>query len=217
MRGRRDRWDAGPVSPEPDDASRVASAADLPVVVDVLVEAFHADPTWAWAFPDPERRADQHRRLWTLLVEGALRYPWVRLRADGTSTAVWIPPDGTELTPAQEALLEPLLVELLGPGAARVLRTFELFEAAHPRGTPHFFLSLLGTADRARGRGLGLDLLARNLREIDALGLPAYLEASNPANVALYARHGFVVHGSFTVPEGGPEVVTMWRDPAPRR
>ena len=44
--------------------------------------------------------------------------------------------------------------------------------------------------------------------------MPAYLEASNPANVALYARYGFDVFASFTLPQGGPEVITMWRDAA---
>ncbi|MEO5711729.1 MAG: hypothetical protein ABIQ59_18115 [Nocardioidaceae bacterium] len=35
-------------------------------------------------------------------MEGALRYPWVRLRGDGASTSVWIPPGVTELSAAQE-------------------------------------------------------------------------------------------------------------------
>lgn len=193
------------------DQPRTATTADLPRVVDILVGAFYDDPTWSWAFPDPVGRAGQQRRLWTLFVEGALRYPWVRLRGDGASTSVWIPPEGTDLSPAQEATLEPMLTDLLGPGAGRVLHALELFEVAHPRDEPHFFLSLLGTDPAARGHGHGLGLLAADLREVDALRMPAYLEASNPGNVALYARQGFEVHGSFTVPEGGPEVVTMWR------
>jgi L-amino acid N-acyltransferase YncA len=57
-------------------------------------------------------------------------------------------------------------------------------------------------------------LLGENLRLIDAAGMPAYLEASNPANVALYERHGFEVRGSFKLPVAGPEVFTMWRDAA---
>jgi predicted GNAT family N-acyltransferase len=125
---------------------------------------------------------------------------------------VWIPPGGTELSAAQEADVEPLLAGMLGGAADQVLRALELFDRAHPRETPHFFLTLLGTRVSTRGRGLGLDLLARSLDEVDALHMPAYLEASNPANVALYARYGFERHGSFTLPDG-PEVVTMWRDP----
>lgn len=70
--------------------------------------------------------------------------------------------------------------------APRVMRAFDLFEAAHPRETPHYYLSLLGTDPARRGHGYGLSLLAANLRLVDAAGAPAYLETSNPANVTLY-------------------------------
>jgi ribosomal protein S18 acetylase RimI-like enzyme len=56
--------------------------------------------------------------------------------------------------------------------------------------------------------------LAENLRRIDEAGMPAYLEASNPTNVALYERQGFEVRGSFKLPGDGPEVFRMWRDAA---
>ncbi len=197
------------------DSPRVAAAADRDEVVRILVGAFAEDPAWSWAFPDRSRRAAEHTRLWRLLVEGAMRYPWVWLAPGGTATSVWIPPGGTDLSPEQEAQLEPMLVDLLGSGAGRVLEAFEAFERAHPRDAPHYFLTLLGTAPEHRGRGHGLALLAANLRLVDEAGLPAYLEASNVANVPLYQRHGFVVHGGFVLPDGGPEVVTMWRDPRP--
>jgi predicted acetyltransferase len=57
--------------------------------------------------------------------------------------------------------------------------------------------------------------LAENLRQIDKSGMPSYLEASNPVNVPLYMRYGFEVLGSFTLPERGIEVFTMWREGAP--
>jgi predicted acetyltransferase len=79
---------------------------------------------------------------------------------------------------------------------------------------PHFYLSLLGTDPRQAGHGYGLGLLADNLRRIDDLGAPAYLEASNTANVPLYERYGFEVLSSFQ-PTGGPLVFTMWREPRP--
>ena len=90
-----------------------------------------------------------------------------------------------------------------------------MFEAAHPREEPHYYLSLLGTDPAQRGRGLGLALLADNLARVDAEGAPAYLEASNPANVPLYERHRFEVIGHFDLPDGGPRVHTMWRAARP--
>jgi GNAT superfamily N-acetyltransferase len=124
---------------------------------------------------------------------------------------VWIPPDGSELSDEQLGRLEPMLVELLGSGAGRVLATLDAFDAAHPHGEPHYYLSLLGTDPAHYGHGYGLGLLADNLRIIDGEGMPAYLESSNPANVPLYERYGFRQIGAFDLPYGGPTVPTMWR------
>ena len=197
-----------------DLSPRIASPQDRDDVVAILVSAFYDDPTWSWAFPDPSLRAEQHRRLWGLFVDGAMRYPWVWLTPGNTATSVWIPPNGTDLSQEQEAALEPTIVEMLGADASPVIHTFELFDRAHPREVPHFYLSLLATSAAHQGRGYGLGLLAGNLRLIDEAGMPAYLEASNPANVALYSRHEFEVRGSFKLPGDGPEVFTMWRDAA---
>jgi GNAT superfamily N-acetyltransferase len=193
---------------------RVAAQPDVDTVVAILVDAFHDDPTWSWAFPDPSRRAEQLGRLWRLFVDGAARYPWTWLSAGNTATSVWIPPHGTELSDEQETVFEQAIAEYPDAEAARVQHALELFEQAHPTDVPHFYLSLLGTSAEHRGHGYGLALLADNLRQVDEAGMPAYLEASNPANVALYARYGFVPHGSVVLPDGGPEVITMWREPA---
>ncbi len=111
--------------------------------------------------------------------------------------------------------MEPLLVEMFGSGASRVLKGVEMFEQAHPRSVPHFYLTLLVTSVEHRGHAYGLRLLDENLRQVEEAGMPSYLEASNPANVPLYMRYGFEVLDSFSLPEGGPEVFTMWRDPKP--
>lgn len=190
---------------EPQDEEAVSR------VVEILVGAFNGDPLWSWAFPDDARRADQHRALWRLFVDGATRYPTVWLDAERAAAAVWIPPGGTELSASQEELLGPLLDRLCGSDAWRVHALMDLFEQAHPRDEPHYYLSLLGTDPAARGRGLGLRLLADNLAEVDRAGLPAYLEASNGANVPLYARYGFETVGEFPTPDGGPVMTTMWR------
>lgn len=178
-----------------------------------MAGAFYDDPVWSWAFPDPTRRRSQQRQLWRLYVEGATRYPSVWLDAGATAAAVWIPPGGTDLSPDQEVQVEPLLSALLGPdGAARVLACEEAFAGAHPRDVEHYYLSLLGTDPAHRGHGYGLALLQDNLDRIDAHDEAAYLEASNLGNVALYERYEFRRRSVFTVPHGGPDVVTMWRD-----
>jgi ribosomal protein S18 acetylase RimI-like enzyme len=189
----------------------LAGPAEVDQVVEVLVGAFYSDPLWSWAFPDPSRRREQHRQLWRLCVEGAMRFPSVWLTAGGTATSVWIPPGEGEFSSAQEARFEPLLNELLDGQPGRAIEAFGLLEQVHPH-EPHYYLSLLGTDPEHRGHGHGLGLLADNLARIDDEGMPAYLEASNPANVALYQRYGFEVVNSVQPSDGAPEVATMWRD-----
>ncbi len=46
---------------------------------------------------------------------------------------------------------------------------------------------------------------------------PGVCQIHVSADVALYERHGFEVHGSFKLPGDGPEVFTMWRDAASLR
>ena len=192
--------------------ARPATPADLPALVETISFAFHEDPAWSWAFPDPERRREQYAAFWTLMISGALRYPWVQMTKLCDAAAVWIPPGGSELSDEQEAQVEPLLEELVGSRAGEVIELLERFDAAHPRNEPHYYLSLLGTHPDSAGRGLGMALLAENLARIDADGMPAYLESSNPANNHRYARHGFVAIGEFFAPTGTTPITTMWRD-----
>jgi ribosomal protein S18 acetylase RimI-like enzyme len=197
---------------QPRPAPTLAGSADVDRVVEVLAGAFNSDPLWGWAFPDPQRRREQHRQLWQLCVEAAMRFPSVWLAAGGTAASVWIPPGESEFSAAEEARFEPLVNELLGDQAWRAFEAFALLEQVHPHDQPHYYLSLLGTDPQQRGHGHGLGLLADNLVRIDEEGMPAYLEASNPANVELYRRYGFEVVNSVQPSDGAPEVATMWRE-----
>jgi GNAT superfamily N-acetyltransferase len=194
--------------------ARQATVAELPTAVETLVRAFYADPVWSWAFPDPESRLEQHRVVWRLVAEAAVSYGSAWTTGDCAAVALWIPPGRTELLPGDEARLPSLLAELLGDGAARVLDTFERFDAAHPKGEPHYYLSLLGTNPDHAGKGLGMGLLAACLAMIDDESMPAFLESSNPANTPRYERVGFARRGDFELSGDGPSVTQMWRDPA---
>ena len=56
-----------------------------------------------------------------------------------------------------------------------------------------------------------MGLLAESLRRIDALGMPSYLESTNPANNRRYESVGFAEIGTFAMPGDGPSVTRMWR------
>jgi GNAT superfamily N-acetyltransferase len=192
---------------------RRVSETDADRVTELFALAFYNDPTWSWAFPDPNRRVDQHRILWGLCMHSALPYGYVWMTDDGGAAALWIPPGKPEFSDADEARIEPLLHELIGSRADDVLTLLESFDVNHPRHTQHYYLSLLGTHPDHRGHGKGMRLLAANLDQIDETGMPVYLESSNRANDHRYERLGFAQVGEFAAPAGGPTLACMWRDP----
>jgi GNAT superfamily N-acetyltransferase len=192
---------------------RTAGRADLDGLTRLLTEAFVADPLWSWAFPDPNGL----EVWWRFYINSALRYPCVWILGDYAAASVWIPPNGVELTDDEEERVEPLLTDLLGTRAGEVLTLLERFDEAHPKSESHYYLSLLGTASKQRGRGLGMTLLSENLQRIDGEAAAAYLESSNPANDRRYEAVGFRRKGGFATPDGERAVTTMWRNrpPAP--
>jgi GNAT superfamily N-acetyltransferase len=193
-----------------DNSPRRATDQDAPLVTRILVDAFQDDAMWGpWAFPGPERRRENREAVFRVLVEGALRYPHVWLAAGDAAAAVWIPPDGTELSAAQEEEIDDVLRGSLGDRTEAVLHAFELFETARP-AAPHYYLTLLGTDPRRAGRGVGRALLQSNLDRIDAAGAASYLEAADEL-VPFYASFGFHVTSRFALDQG-PTVNGMWRD-----
>jgi GNAT superfamily N-acetyltransferase len=192
---------------------RRVTDADVGRVTELFVLAFYEDPTWSWAFPDPVRRVEQHRALWSLYLHSALPYGWVWMTEDDGAASLWIPPGRPELSAEDETRYEPMVREMLGAHADNVLTLVERFEENHPREEPHYYLSLLGTHPDHRRQGKGMGLLAANLAEIDAEAMPAYLESSNRANDHRYERLGFVQIGEVAAPGSQPTVACMWRDP----
>jgi GNAT superfamily N-acetyltransferase len=192
---------------------RAATAADAGAIAATLSGAFEADPLWSWAFPDAEKRPTQYEAFFGLFVESAIPNDWVWTLGPAAAVAVWTLPGKSELSDEAEAKIEPFLTIELGAHAEPVLQVMEQFESARPEGQDFYYLSLLGTHPDHRGRGFGMQLLAANLAQIDAEGMPAYLESSNPANNARYERLGFEPRTEFSTPDGQRTVTTMWREP----
>jgi GNAT superfamily N-acetyltransferase len=194
----------------PPGPPRLAIAADLEAVVTIIRLSFADDPVWGAAFP-PEIGEVNRSAIWRLEVGSALRLGWTWLTSGGEAASVWIPPGEPEIAPDQEADYLALLVARLGPEVDRVVDLLGRFEAGHPRTEPHYYLSLLGTHPDHRGHGHGMRLLADNLALIDAQGMPAYLESTNPANNPRYQAVGFEPIGAFDGFVPGSVVTTMWR------
>ncbi|MFC7400787.1 GNAT family N-acetyltransferase [Citricoccus sp. GCM10030269] len=84
------------------------------------------------------------------------------------------------------------------PAALRALGGF----GDHRPKDPHWYLADIAVGPKARGLGVGSALLLYRLAAIDAVGAPAYLEATTPASRHLYERHGFEAAGAIDLAPG---------------
>lgn len=163
----------------------------------------------SWILPDDARRLEQLRFLFTGLVGDFLPDRGRIDILDGAAAALWREPGFVDDTDPDDIEL-PL--DVIPPDAAeRFGIMLEAMAANHPHER-HWYLNVLATVPERQGQGLGTRLFQPVLRVCDAEGIPAYLESTNPRNMTLYRRQGFVETGEIPL-EGGPPIFPMWRNP----
>jgi GNAT superfamily N-acetyltransferase len=195
------------------NAVRDVMAADTDILAAVLSRAFADDPVWRWMFP---RRPERMAGMFAMPLRNARLPNGVSELAeqDGrvVAGALWDPPGRWKTSTATQLRQFPSLVRLLGSRTFTVLRGLGEIERMHPI-EPHWYLAVLGTDPPAQGRGLGTALLWSRLNRCDDQRFPAYLESSKERNIPYYERFGFTVTGEISLPDGGPRVWPMWRNP----
>jgi GNAT superfamily N-acetyltransferase len=191
---------------------RKASTADAAGVAATITAAFFDDPVTCWIAPDPARRRQIAEPLFRLYADAYVALDEVYTTADGQGVAVWLPPATSLLTPEQEAAFVEAAMEIVGPEAERLGMLEETFARYHP-DEPLWYLNFLATVPAHQGRGIGSAFLDVGLRRADNEGMPAYHEATTLRNRALYQRHGYVDQGVFHLPDDGPPLWRMWREP----
>ena len=104
---------------------------------------------------------------------------------------------------------------VFGRNLGTALAAIETMEKHQRRLPDHWFLCYAAVAPDQQRRGVGSDLFTAVLDECDRTNTPAYLEA-NDTSRRVAARHGFYDHGSIDLPQDGPAVYPMWREPGQR-
>lgn len=193
----------------------LATAADIPAITASLADAFMDDPVMSWVLRDEGSRRVRLARMFAVMLRGhyiELGAVWTTAERDGA--ALWAPP-GQAVIPLRTTLrFVPSLVRALGRETIRGLGALTHVEKQHPKD-PHWYLGVLGTRAAMQGKGVGSRVLHPVLEKCDREGIPAFLESSKHSNIAFYRRFGFEVTGEIPLPNGGPTVWPMWRDPQP--
>jgi GNAT superfamily N-acetyltransferase len=193
---------------------RKATLDDVPKLALALARAFDEDPPMQWFLPDERRRVELARLMFDVMLR---RLHLVRdecwTTEDVVGGALWVPPGRWRLGFFSQMRLLPSMIRVFGRGLGRAQRGLAVMDSGHPR-VRHYYLDSLGVAPEWQGRGLGSALMQPVLARCDREGVPAYLNAGSPRSRNLYLRHGFHVTEEFRLPEGGPPLWRMWREPA---
>ena len=193
------------------DDVRTASPRDASEVGRILTDGFHDDPVMSWVFRgDDEARAAKLLACFGFIAAEANVPLGATFVVDG-GCACWTPSPGSDEWPLERgaAFAEVMHAVCDGADLDRLGVMGAAMAASHP-SEPHWYLGSIATVRGRQGRGIGTALLRHSLAVVDGAGAPAYLESSNPRNVPLYERHGFVVTGRIDLPDG-PPLIPMWR------
>ena len=195
---------------------RPAREVDVRRLSAVLARAFHDDPVMRWMLPDAADRAKALPRMFATMTRRhflARAGTEVASRDDVIGGAtLWDPPGRWQSTRLEEWLMMPAFIWAFRSRVAASQKVADAMKGSHPE-EPHWYLMVIGTDPSVRGAGLGRALMRSRLDRCDAEGAPAYLEATKSELVPYYSRFGFDVTGEIDLPDGGPTMWLMWRNP----
>ncbi len=196
---------------------RRMAAADLAKAIELLCDAFAADPVMDWIFRDGARRREALSTYFNMaLTRQSLPHDECHVAPGFEATAIWLPPHGVQsLNPGlgTQITMAPLILRACGISRIpRALAMMAAMEKHHPKHQPHWYLFFLGVLPAMQGMGLGSAILEATLSRVDDTGVAASLDNSNPKNTRLYERHGFRVLNEYRPRADAPPILSMWRD-----
>ena len=189
--------------------ARRATAADAAALCATLGRAFHDDPMMCHLLRDEASRPEKMPRVFQLLLKMALPFGACDVTSGYEAAAIWRPPGQAHIPFWQYIVNAPALLGTFGSGVLGVMQTMDIVEKVHPK-EPHWYLQAIGTDPAKQGKGYGGRVMRRQLAQVDASGLPAYLESSKDTNIPIYQSFGFEVTGEIRIPNG-PTLYPMWR------
>jgi GNAT superfamily N-acetyltransferase len=153
------------------------------------------------------------------MSEGARMGRLVVWPDESVGAAVWLFPAETCVYDAETKAKAEFLGEALGVTGACAYR--HIIDFMRPRASAviaesSWYLSIVGVAPLAQGRGLGRRLVEPTLAEADDAGVDCYLETFDTRNPRFYQRLGFSAVGFHTEPITGATYAIMRRSPKAR-
>ena len=191
-----------------------ASEKDIPLLADILAQAFDNDPCFLYMFRNDSKRKVALTSFFSFTLENAYSDGEVYASKNYEACSIWYPPGKGYFDDSEERIsaLKPMMIEWATE--EKINRLFDVMKLFTQRPTvSHGYLSYIAVKPMFQGRGLGTYLLREKLLDFDRENIPVYLENTNPLNTPLYERFGFKFVNEFRIGENGPPILSMWREP----
>lgn len=191
-----------------------------PAAVDALVCALFDDPfyqsiTIDYAADPARRRLALGHYLAYSMDEAARTGVCLVAHGPAPGAAIWSMPAGAGVQQAASVAKSRYLATVLGPRGHRNYHQIVGFMApvAERLVPPEaWYLSIMGIAPSAQGRGAGANLLAPTLAQARDARVACFLETFTPRNLPFYGRLGFRALVTSHEPTTGSAYVVMLRD-----
>jgi ribosomal protein S18 acetylase RimI-like enzyme len=187
---------------------RTATIADQKYIIASLVLAFSNDPVARWLYPDPYQYLTHFPRFVQTFGGKAFELGTAYASDGYSGAALWFPPG---VDPDIELTIEILQESIFESDRTDVFAVLEQMGHYHLK-EPHWYLPMIGVEPTQQGKGYGSALMQHVLAQCDRDRIPAYLEASKPANLPFYEQHGFEVLSTIQV-GASPPISPMVRYP----
>ncbi|HSJ22585.1 MAG TPA: GNAT family N-acetyltransferase [Nocardioidaceae bacterium] len=189
----------------------VLPKGDVREAAALFARAFDRDQVARLVSPDPEQRRRFQERGGRAQIDRAMPYRHVFGAYEDSvlrGIAVWLPPGVTVRGSVRPPLtaLPRMGRAVRQPGAVRLVRQRQK-GLKQAQSTPGWHLAFLATDPDFQRRGIGRRLMEHVLSRADADDTPVWLETSDPVNVPLYEKFGFV---TIAEARGGPDLPTFW-------
>lgn len=192
---------------------------DLRRAGEVLADAFRDDPVWSRVFECVSNRETKLASFFEIPVRFCRTYGEAYASSPALEgAAAWVPGDKADMT-FWRILRSGGMVPGFSLGAdlqKRIQPVFDPLEKdrrAHMQGRRYVYLQVIGVAPEHQGRGFGGKLLRALLANVDASGIPVYLETQTEKNVLMYEKFDFETVKEIRLPVIGLPSWEMVREP----
>ena len=185
------------------------SAADLPILIDILSSAFQTEPTFTFIIPGDEERRRRLPKAFDIFARQDMQKGRVFMTAGGEAATMWRTPGQIKDSHWDGIKTAIPFLSAFGGAIARGGRVAGSV-TKHLPTEPCWYLHFAACKPEFQGNGYGGAAIRAGLAAVDAGNAKAYLETADAVNLPVYRALGFELIKDWQVP-GGPKFWGMMR------